>query len=292
MEKNEMVSSCFPPVHPRLGPPPDVGFWNVDTPKPGGRNPLKIAFVGFWEVTSGMAPVDDPTWRIWGCNHGWPHLPKMADGTTRWDAWFDLHDPVWSATHMNPVPAISAKVWAEQDAFLRTDHGRPIYMQKKYPEYPNSVAFPLKEIEGLFPVTVNRAFRRYNTNALTYVISLALMQGVTDLAIYGADMRGNEEYAAQRPAVEYWLGVATGMGVKVTIPEASGLLNADGMDYGYEEGGNMLVEIRRALMVDLEKAELEFAKSEATSATYNGLMQGYRDIIQRIDARRRGGGTF
>jgi hypothetical protein len=256
------------------------------------RRVRRIAFCGFWEGTRDLAPVDDPSFEIWGCNHGWPYLKKTKTGETRWDVWFDLHDPAWSAKNMSPDPAASAKVWAEQDAFLRTAHGRPIYMQRHYPEYPNSVAFPLAEIEARFPVTSNRSFRRYNTNALTYAISLALLNGVTDLAIYGADMRGDEEYESQRPAVEYWLGRAEGMGVRVIVPPESGLLNADGMDYGYDESGSALVDMRRAIVADLQRADEEKNKALATQQTYDGLIQGYRDIIRRIDQRRRGGGAF
>lgn len=247
----------------------------------------RIAFCGFWEVTRDMAPVNDPSWEIWGCNHGFPYLPRLTGSTeTRWDVWFDVHDPAWSAKTMKP------EVWADMERFLKTRHGKPIFMQKHYPEYPDSVPFPLDEIEARFPVTANREWQRYNTNALTYAISLALLRGVTELAIYGADMRGDEEYAAQRPAVEYWLGRAEGMGVKLIVPPQSGLLNPDGIDYGYAEDSSAWVEMRRALEADLARFEQERQLAQDRFQAFDGSAQVARDMIRRIDQRRRGGGIL
>lgn len=299
-ESTSTLSHLAPAVSVTMS---NSGHWLGGTPSGWKVTPhepalLKIAFCGFWEATRGMAAQLDDSWLLMGCNHGWPYVPKRADGTPRWDIWIDVHDPAWSSKNMSPDPAANAKVWAEQDAFLRTEHRRadgslkPIYMQRHYPEYPCSVPFPLAEIEARFPVTSNRSFRRYNTNALTFAISLALSEGVTDLAIYGADMRGDEEYASQRPAVEYWLGRAEGMGVRVTIPPESGLLNPDGEDYGYDVGGNALVEMRRALLADMQRADEKRNEALATSQTYDGYLQGLKDMLRRVDQKRRGGGVF
>jgi len=246
----------------------------------------RIAFCGFWEVTRDMAPDPGAGWEIWGCNHGYPFLKKGPDGQPHWDVWMDLHDPAWSAKHHPP------EVWADMERFLKTRHGKPIYMQRHYEEYPDSVPFPRAEVEARFPVTSNRAFRRYNTNALTYAVSLALLHDVTDLAIYGADMRGSEEYATQRPAVEYWLGRAEGMGVRLTVPPESGLLNADGLDYGYDEETGAWVEMRRALEAEVVRAAEEKEKALAAAQTYDGFRQASLDMIRRVDQRRRGGGVL
>ena len=40
------------------------------------------------------------------------------------------------------------------------------------------------------------------------------------------------EYARQRPSVEYWLGVAEGMGIDVTVPDESDILKCS-VIYGY-----------------------------------------------------------
>lgn len=247
------------------------------------KRPLKVAICGFWEGTRDMAPFGDPSWEIWGCNHGFPYLKGGPDS---WSRWFDIHDPKWSAECHPPA------VWADLEAFLKRKHGKPIYMQRHYPEYPDSVAFPLAEVEARFPVTANREFRRYNTNALTYMISLALLEGATEIAVYGADMRGDEEYAAQRPAVEFWLGVAHGMGVKVTIPPQSGLLNADGADYGYDEDKSAWVEVHRALEAEQERLAAERAKATDAFQAFDGAHQVVTNLIRRVNQKRRGGGAL
>lgn len=247
------------------------------------KRELKVAIVGFWEGTRDMAPFGDPAWEIWGCNHGFPYLKGGPDSWTRW---FDIHDPQWSAESHPPA------VWADLERFLKTSHGKPIYMQRHFPAYPDSVAFPRAEVEARFPVTHNRSFRRYNTNALTYMISLALLEGATEIAVYGADMRGDEEYGAQRPAVEYWLGRAEGMGVRVTVPPQSGLLNPDGMDYGYDEDKSLLVEMRRTLLA--EKARVVEERDKATNNFYalEGAQQIVQDLIRRVEQKMRGGGAL
>lgn len=258
------------------------------------RPEKKMAFVGFWPVTRDMAPFGDPAWEIWGCNHNAPYLPK-AEGerwSSRWNGWIDIHDPAWTKAHlgMQQNGKVDPSVWADMDAFLRTSHGKPIYMQRHYDEYPDSVPFPREEIQRAFGVTEDG--RRYFTNALAYFISLALLQGATEIAIYGADMRHDEEYATQRPCVEYWLGRAQGMGVKVSIPQESGLLNADGLDYGFDEDTNAWVEMRRAVEERLRAAVAERDKHLAHVQTWDGVVQENTEWLRRIDQRRRGGGIL
>src|SRR5262245_29917107 len=117
----------------------------------------KVGIVGFWPVTRDLA-FTDPHWadaEIWSLNHNWPYLPK-----DRWSAWIDIHDPQWSATK-----GLKPEVWADHETFLRASHGKPIYMQRHYDEYPDSVAYPREEI-------VARFGRRYFTSAVAYLIAL------------------------------------------------------------------------------------------------------------------------
>lgn len=228
------------------------------------RNGRKVAIVGFWEVTRDLA-FTDPAWAdatIWSLNHNHPYIP-------RWDVWFDIHSPEWSATR-----GLKPEVWADQERFLKASHGRPVYMQRHYPEYPDSTAYPLEEV-------VRHLGRRYFTCAVTYMIALALHQGCDEIGLFGADMRGDEEYATQRPATEYWLGRAEGMGVKVYVPPAAGVLNADGVDYGYDEDNSAWVEMHRALtdryreaVAIKEAALLQAAKATGCREVLGSLLNG------------------
>ena len=49
-----------------------------------------------------------------------------------------------------------------------------------------------------------------------------------EIGLWGVDMKAEDEYAYQRPNIEYWLGIAEGKGIKVHIPEASPILKFQG----------------------------------------------------------------
>lgn len=227
----------------------------------------QIALVGFWEVTRDL-PFTDQAWKnaeVWSLNHNHPYIPKDC-----WSLWIDIHDPQWSATK-----GLKPEVWADQERFLKTSHGKPIYMQRHYPEYPDSVAYPREEI-------VKRFGRRYFTSAMAYLIALALFEGCEEIGLFGADMRGDEEYATQRPAVEYWLGRAEGMGVKVYVPPAAGVLNPDGMDYGYDEDTSAWVEMRKALTARIHEVKaireaelMRASKADGKREVLAGLLNGH-----------------
>ena len=179
----------------------------------------KIAIVGSAPSTRDMAPYGDESWEIWGCSNLYMVIP-------RWDRWFEIHD--WQL-----------RVQEEQykqggyEEWLRTDHGKPIYMQDVYGEIPSSVRYPLAE--------VTREFNRYFTNTISYMVAFALLQEPEAIGIFGVDMAvqdagGFSEYAHQRPSCEWFLGVAYGRGIELVIPAQSDLLKC-GQLYGYETAG-------------------------------------------------------
>jgi hypothetical protein len=64
----------------------------------------------------------------------------------------------------------------------------------------------------------------YWCSSIAYMFALALHEGAEEIALYGVDMRGdNDEYAYQRPNMEYLIGLARGRGVLVTLPDACSL---------------------------------------------------------------------
>jgi hypothetical protein len=201
-------------------------------------------------------------------NHLHPYIP-------RWDRWFDFHRPDWSAKNLKP------EVWADQDAFLRKNHGKPIYLLEARPEYPCSRTYPLEEVCS--------TFRRYFTNGLAYMVALALLEArFSEIQVWGCDMRHSEEYAIQRPCFEYWLGLAEGRGVKVVIPPQAALLSAD-CCYGYEDAGGLVGEALRAHRDVLTKATEMQAQAMAQAQTYDGVIQTEREWLRRWEQRSRGG---
>lgn len=80
----------------------------------------------------------------------------------------------------------------------------------KYAEIPNSRAFPIKEVVARFGIP-------YFTNTIAYMVAFALLQGAEEIEFFGVNQAGAHEYAEEKGGVEYWIGVAIGSGVKVTI---------------------------------------------------------------------------
>lgn len=191
----------------------------------------KVAIVGFAD-TKDQAPYQDPTWEIWALNDLHGYCPRVTRH-------FDIH----------PRENI------DQDYMLARNQGQtppeniglsglrklsmPVYMQDVYPDIPNSIKFPLKEMVEFWEKR-NLAGAKYLTNSIAIMIAFALFDGITsgvqykNINIFGVDMAVGSEYVDQRPSCEYWIGVAEGMGVKVFIPPASDLLKTRFI-YGFEQ---------------------------------------------------------
>ena len=87
--------------------------------------------------------------------------------------------------------------------------------------------FPLKEINERWGLT-------YYTNTICFMIALALYEGYESISLYGVAQGGQLEYMKERKGVEFWLGLAAGMGVKIEILTHSNLMRNDGDKlYGY-----------------------------------------------------------
>lgn len=210
---------------PDLTPPPPTVVSRETVPTP--RTKRKIGIVGY-TGSRRLAPYGDPEWELWGLNN--LHLAEDID-VTKFDAWFDLHprtDIVKDEVHRRWLEGGSAGlpcfVWGDSNGEPPAD-------------WPKAVAFPQQHILESFPP--------YFTNSISWMTALAitLLQQRADeagvgleeceLGVWGVDMATDGEYAAQRPSCEFFIGVAMGLGLQVTIPESSDLLKAASL-YGLE----------------------------------------------------------
>jgi len=153
--------------------------------------------------------------------HGIPWY--QVDGVTRW---FQIHDKsIFTRGH-------TTNHWQ----WLQEDHGFPIYMQRNYDDVPNSVKYPLREVQdkliGNF-IRGEERIKKLFSSTFNYEVALALYEGFERIEIYGIEMLGEGEYGWQREAMAFWLGKADSMGVDIWIPESCTLLNQ--LLYGYEE---------------------------------------------------------
>jgi hypothetical protein len=166
---------------------------------------LKVAIVGLAEASRAGVPWDDPEWEIWGL--------AWDSERYRMHRVFEMHD----------MPTL-ARVYADIPAYLeKLSHCVKVYTQGDI-ELRNAERFPFEE--------VSREIRAYWESSIAYAMSLAITEGAEKIGVYGVNMKAREEYAYQRPNMEYLIGFAEGRGIKVHIPDASPLLKFSGFD-GY-----------------------------------------------------------
>ncbi len=174
----------------------------------------KVAIVGY-TPTRKYAPYRDPEWEIWGVNDLFKF--QAENDVVRWDRWFELHEYRSCLS--------KEKLDRCRDEFKKWNI--PVYMQKKHPDIPCSVEYPLQDVID--------AYGDYLTNSISYMVALAILEGFEEIGIYGVDMSTDSEYGHQRPSCEYWVGVARGRGITVNIHPQADLLKARFL-YGYDSG--------------------------------------------------------
>jgi SAM-dependent methyltransferase len=105
-------------------------------------------------------------------------------------------------------------------AWLRT-HPGPIVTSRLHPDYPGLVEFPLEEVVSRFP-------EGYFNSTAAYAVAYAIHLGVQRMTLFGMDFTYPNAHSAEkgRACVEFWLGIATARGIKVSIPKTSSLMDA------------------------------------------------------------------
>jgi len=175
----------------------------------------KVAIVGFAPSSRDKAPYNDPDWEIWVLNEYNSILP--SHGANNVALWFEIH---------------------QRDTVLKSNRDSsyidklknskiPILMCEKHDDIPMSMKYPLHEI-------IEKLETDYFTNSISYMVAYALYVGVDEIAIYGVDMAQDEEYAKERPSVEYFVGYARAKGIPVYIPSESDICKVP-YYYGFEE---------------------------------------------------------
>jgi len=167
---------------------------------------MQVAIVGLAPSTHDQAPFEDPDWETWGFaqdNESYPYLDRA----------FEMH-PLPLVMEMRPY--IERRLCEEIDV--------PLYMQEAYPEIPNALVYPLKDVISVVG--------DYFNSSIAYMLGLAILEKVDRIGIWGVDMAGDDEFGYQRPNTEYMIGFAKGMGIDIYIPEESALLT-----FGVDGGG-------------------------------------------------------
>lgn len=115
-------------------------------------------------------------------------------------------------------------------------HGAPTVTSICHPELTNCEPFPFKEV-------VEQFGNAYFSNSICYMLAYALYHEVSRMELWGVNQVGMIEYLQEKAAVEFWIGLALGMGVPVMVGGPSRLLHLDkNVLYGYGRPFNELKE--------------------------------------------------
>lgn len=169
-----------------------------------------------------LAPVTDPNYEFWGVNNLFLTMPQVP-----WTRWFEIHEITHDGAHYLRRGKREFRGMTV-DKYWDKVKNLPCmtYVQKQWPDMKNGVLYPVKKITNIFG--------RYFTNTISWQIALALFMGFKKIDIYGVDMAVGSEYGHQRPSCEYFIGIATGLGVPVYLPPEADLLKTRFL-YAFEE---------------------------------------------------------
>lgn len=97
----------------------------------------------------------------------------------------------------------------------------PIVTSRKREGYPSLVEFPLEAV-------VNDLGIAYFNSTAAYAVALAIHERFDVIRLFGCDFTYPNAHHAERGrgCVEFWLGVAHGRGIKLSVPLGTSLLDA------------------------------------------------------------------
>jgi len=199
----------------------------------------------------------------------------------RYDRWIEIHA---KANYNGTEPSHKVKEGNghRPDGFAKwlKETTVPVYMMEVDPDVPASVRYPLREVADIGGM--------YLTSTVAFAIGLAILEGFEQIKLFGFDMSSQNEYAHQRPCIEWWAGIAKGRGIEIVVPPGSTLLK--GQLYGQDEEGllPMMIErmealkIQHAQQVAVENGALG-ALGEARRLKEGGWIKG--SMVEDFDAR-------
>ena len=266
---NEEVKQEAPPT-PEVSTEPPKKVFNIQKRE-------KVAIVGCAESKL-MAPFQlSNEWEFWGVNNLHLTLPKAP-----WTRWFELHSIAYDNIQYLRRGKADFRGQPVQ-AYLESLNALniPVYMQKPWNVIPNAVPYPLETILKEFP-------RRYFTNTISWMLSLAILEGFKEIGIYGVDMavssplRQQNEYSHQRPSCEYFIGIAEGRGIKVHLPDECDLLKSRFL-YAIEDiqetaFNKKLVDMKKSMQQRLNNADNQERIANKQREQYIGAISAIQEI--------------
>lgn len=170
------------------------------------------------------APYDDPDFDFWGVAHCLmlPQIKKM-------DAVFEVHlKSIWEK-EINPMTNKPIIMSANDRNDVKT-----VFLHNVDSEISKSVEFPRDELEKKYKKYIPESDMFYATNSIVWMIILGIEYGYQEIHMYGVHLECDQEWAFERPCVEFWMGIAAGMGIKINVATAADVCRGSHI-YGYAE---------------------------------------------------------
>jgi hypothetical protein len=243
---------------------------------------MKVAIVCGAPSSEFMAPYNDQEVEIWVLgNRVERHLDKRVTRI------FEIHDDL---REHGDVGAYKDKLIALANKGYELVVGEKFHCDENGIWFNTSAftvkKYPYKEVEALYGSL-------YLTSSPAYMIAYALLQGATEIQLYGVDLSiSDHEYFWQRPCVEAWIGFAKGRGVKVIIPEVSHVGKSsyvEGRDWGKDTEVGVFSEASFATMALEHRKEMETIQDyrrqlALKAASHDGAMQVYENLAKTARA--------
>lgn len=222
------------------------------------KTPRKVCLVGMGSDWSRCFTLG-PSWELWGVNRLW-RLFQSREEAERFTLWVEIHRPDIIATRT-----------PDQLAWLELPHDFPIYVQDAGEGWPSAVTFPRQSIEEAFPRG------DYHAGSFDWMMALALLLGATEITCCGV-MLAHCEPRAARACLEYWIGLAEGRGVPVTMTEPTniGKITAEvevGGQYGFDHFNHYY-----PIGWMREQRQAEFRAAQATVDMHREWLEAARDL--------------
>lgn len=212
----------------------------------------KVALIGASMLGHDPPPLDDPDWDVWGCNSLWRrHLDR--EQRFRADAWWEMH----------PIA-----VQTGQELQDMKDCPVPLYILggKQGLTHPPKhwMEYPLDRVREYFGP------RDYFTNTFAYQIALAILQEYEEIGLWGVELwqGSTRETRVELPCLMYWLGLAIGHEIQITLPGYSRLLWHEHL-YGYDYDE----DVKQSKIDDARVAARWLKEQRDNKQTFEGAME-------------------
>lgn len=201
----------------------------------------------------------------------------------RADRWFDLHpfDKMHFATHGKKVVAtdVPAGYFVRPAGHLEwlRQQSIPVYVQDaKALGSPSARTFPKAEVEA--------AVGPHFASSPAWMLGLALLEGVTELHIFGIHLATQWEYLKQKPNLAFLLGLAAGRGVKIVLPKAAPLLR-ESHQYAYQPDPDLPKVVIQKRMAHLQQQKVLLVKQEQHRRWWQRKNPNYASRVSWLEAQ-------